>query len=168
MNRINWFNCEIVSSWRMSSSWSWGTFWWIIYGVCGTWLGGTWSNGPCCGISLFILFLVLLRCSHSSCLSLGQENDVIIDDWIGTDVHERCSILFTWFINQNKSVWKMWDCFSKTYMDLSTAVSGPEVKPEVNPFLDFRNPNSFIWSFSKEIKFLQISKSNILEYSKSR
>ena len=46
-------------------------------------------------------------------------------------------------------------------------VPGPEVKPEVNPFLDFRNPNSFIWSFSKEIKFCKISKWNILEYSKS-
>ena len=32
-----------------------------------------------------------------------------------------------------------------------------------NPFLDFRNPNSFIWSFSKEITFLQNFK---IEYSR--
>lgn len=150
MNWIYWFDCEIISSWRMSSSWSGTTLWRIIYGVCGAWLGGTWSNRPGCSISWFILFLILLRSSHSSRLSFGQENDVIVDDWIRTDVHERCSILFRWFINQNKSVWKMWDCFSKTFMDLEPLVFGPEVKPEVNPFLDFRNPNSFIGSFSKE------------------
>ena len=118
MNWIYWFDSEIISSWWMSSSRSGTTFWWVIYGRA--WLGCTWSNRPGCRcISWFILFLILLGSSHSSRLSFGQENDVIIDDWIRTDVHERCSILFIWFINQNKSIWKMWDCFSKTFLDLN-------------------------------------------------